>query len=776
MIGQQILHYKILEKLGEGGMGVVYLAEDTRLKRQVAIKFLPRQIAANTEERQRFEIEAQAAAGLNHPNIATIYAIEEANDDIFIVMEYIEGLELRDVIANAGVVRAKHSQQRISSEQKDDARNASPQRPQEARLSINEIINIAAQIAEGLQAAHEKGIIHRDIKSSNIMLTEKGQVKIMDFGLAKIAGSGAQLTKDHSTLGTAAYMSPEQARGEEVDQRSDIWSFGVVLYEMLTGKLPFGGEYEQAVMYSILNEAPAAIAEIREDIPAELEQLVQKTLEKEPDHRYQSMNDLLQGLKQSPTDIIAIPKPEKSIVVLPFENISPDPENEYFSDGLTEEIIADLSMIEALRVISRTSAMRLKGTDKDIKTIGRELEVQFVLEGSVRKAGNNLRITAQLIDTATDAHLWAEKYRGTLDDVFQIQENVSRALVEALKLKLAPEEAEKLAEHPIADARAYDYYFRARQETAKGTAESLQNALELIQNGLDIVGENTLLLAARGYVHWMYFNAAVESDEKHLIEAERLAQKIFELEPESVHGYRLLGMVEMFRGNMSEALEKLDRVLQLDPNDPDSLAVLTVLYSYQGRSVEAKPFAQKLRKIDPLAPFSQVCALAPLYVEGHFDEYARGVKVPYDAEPDIPVYRFVYFHGLAMTGKYDEALTILDKPETEIPDDFFSQFSYFFKHALLNEKEKALRLATDEFKATASKDLEYSSFLAQGFALLNERAEALHWLENAANLGFINYPFLTKHDPFLENLRGDKRFEKLMAEVKREWEKATGLK
>jgi serine/threonine protein kinase len=236
MVDKIILHYKILEKLGEGGMGVVYLAEDTRLERKVAIKFLPRHIAANAEDRQRFEIEAKAAAALNHPNIATIYAIEESDDEMFIVMEYIEGRELRDVITNAGVVGEKHTQQLISSEQDDVTRNVSP-------LPVDQIINIAVQIAAGLQVAHEKGIVHRDIKSANIMLTGKGQVKIMDFGLAKVAGGGAQLTKDQSTVGTAAYMSPEQARGEEVDFRSDIWSFGVVLYEMLTGRLPFGGFY-----------------------------------------------------------------------------------------------------------------------------------------------------------------------------------------------------------------------------------------------------------------------------------------------------------------------------------------------------------------------------------------------------------------------------------------------------------------------------------------------------------------------------------------------------
>ncbi|MCK5005513.1 MAG: serine/threonine protein kinase, partial [Candidatus Aminicenantes bacterium] len=265
MLGTFILHYKIIEKLGEGGMGVVYLAQDTKLERDVSIKFLPSNITSSSDERERFKIEAKAAAALNHPNIATIHAIEEVDDEIFIVMEYIDGVELRQKI-KAG------------------------------QLKVDEVVDIATQVAEGLKAAHDKGIIHRDIKSANIMITETGQAKIMDFGLAKMQGSDIQLTKEHSTLGTAAYMSPEQTNGEDVDHRTDIWSFGVVLYEMLTGEIPFKGDYEQAVIYSILNEEPKSIIELREDSPLQLIHIIEKTLQKDPAARYQKANELIEVL------------------------------------------------------------------------------------------------------------------------------------------------------------------------------------------------------------------------------------------------------------------------------------------------------------------------------------------------------------------------------------------------------------------------------------------------------------------------------------------------
>ncbi len=368
--------YKIIEKLGEGGMGVVYKAEDTRLGRTVALKFLPSELTRDEEARKRFIQEAKAAAALEHPNICTVYEVDEADVRTFISMSYIEGQSLKDKL-------------------------------KDGPLSIDEAREIASQVAEGLREAHEKGIIHRDIKPANIMLTDKGQAKITDFGLAKLSW-GIDLTKPATIMGTVAYMSPEQARGEEVDQRTDVWSLGAMLYEMLTGERPFMKAEEHALIYSILNDEPRPISEIREDIPVYIADAISKTLEKDMAKRFENIHELIHALKQSP--LVSFQEAECSIVVLPFEDLSPGRDNEYFSDGLTEEIITDLSQVQELCVISRNSAMALKGTKKNTKTIGKELNVQYVLEGSVRKAGNDLRITAQLIDARSDRHLWANKY------------------------------------------------------------------------------------------------------------------------------------------------------------------------------------------------------------------------------------------------------------------------------------------------------------------------------------------------------------------------------
>ncbi|MCG8605145.1 protein kinase, partial [bacterium] len=587
MVGKTISHYKILEKLGQGGMGVVYKAEDTELKRKVAIKFLPRQIGASEDERKRFKVEAQAAAGLNHPNITTIYNIEEVNDEIFIVMEYIDGEELKDRI-------------------------------DKAPISIQDTLVIAIQIASGLQAAHEKEVIHRDIKSANIMFTEKGDVKIMDFGLAKVRG-GAKLTLEQSTLGTAPYMSPEQAGGEDVDHRTDVFSLGVLLYEMLTGQLPFRGDYHEAIIYSILNEEHKPITGLRAGVPMELERIVNKCLQKVPSDRYQGVNELLVDLRQikkapelteglsrsgrrsttarEPHRTLLIagatlsvvilaalwysffssgesqPASErKMLVVLPFENLGP-PDDEYFADGLTEEITSRLSYLNGLGVISRTTAMQYKQTTKSIREIGQELGVDYALAGTIRwqrATGykGKVRVTPQLIRVGDDTHIWSEPFDKAFDEIFEVQSSIAEQVARQLDLKLLEPERKAFWERPTNNMEAYDIYLRALEHYDRGSASLNQNEVE---------------------------------------EAIPLLEEAIRLDPGFAHAFIVLfhsHRLQYFRGydrtdeRLSKGKAALDEALRLQPNLPAvHLAFSHYYYAFvkdYDRALETFEYARKL--------------------------------------------------------------------------------------------------------------------------------------------------------------------------------------
>ena len=738
MIGKTISHYKILEKIGEGGMGVVFKAEDMKLKRAVALKFLPPEWTRDPEAKERFLREAQAAAALDHPNICTVYEINEAKEKTFISMAYIKGPTLKDKL-------------------------------EFGPLEIQDAHGIILQIAQGLHEAHQNGIVHRDIKPGNIMLTEKGQAKITDFGLAKLE-TGSEITKTVTIMGTVTYMSPEQARGDNVDLRSDIWSLGVLFYEMLTGQLPFSREAFQSAIYAIMHEDPEPLASFRSDVPEMLEMVIYKTLQKDPQQRYQTLEDFIQDLKDPYTAVAPPAKKGNSLVVLPFDNISPEKENEYFSDGLTEEIITDLSQIKELQVISRTSAIQLKGTDKDLKTIGRQLAVKYVLEGSVRKQGNNLRITAQLIDAENDVHLWAEKYSGTMDDVFDIQEKVSRSIADALKVKLSPEENEKIADRPIENVKAYECYLQARQEIWSFTEEGLERALQLIQNGLKIVGDNALLYAAKGTAYWLYVNAGIKPGEEFIQKTEECVNRIFELNPDSAHGYFLKGAIQVNRGNMREAVGDLKLALSLDPNNADAMLQLARVYASCGQISAASSLVKKLLEIDPL---NVITYSLPGYLdilEGKFEEAPESYQKMALMDPHSPVSLLFYAWSLTFAGQNEEAYALIDQLAENAPGTVYASLGLFTKYALQGKKKEALDVVTPQLE-NAAKGVEYlSRDMAHGYALIDEKEKALDWLENAVARGFIAYPFLNRYDPFLENIRGEERYKKLMERVKYRWE------
>jgi serine/threonine protein kinase/Tfp pilus assembly protein PilF len=700
MIGKTILHYKILEKLGEGGMGVVYKAEDSKLKREVAIKFLPHHISANKEERQRFEIEAQAAAALNHPNIATIHAIEEYDNQFFIVMEYLEGSELKEKISKG-------------------------------KLSLDESLDIIEQIAKGLQAAHQKGIIHRDIKSSNIMITQTGTVKVMDFGLAKVRGT-SQITKFGTTLGTTAYMSPEQSRGEHVDHRTDIWSLGVIMYEMLAGRMPFKGDFEQAVIYSILNEDPESIVSIKDGIPIKLEQIVRKSLIKDPDNRYQSMDEIIKDLKEIKNKKEIAAESEKAIAVLPFENISPDKETDYFADGLAEELIINLSKIKEVKVIARANTFQYKETKKDLKTIGRELGVQYLMVGSVRKFKDDLRISVQLIEAVKSTQIWGETYKGKLADIFDIQEKVSKEIVEALMVKLSPAEKVNLTKRPTLNAEAFDCYLKGRNLLSSRTKSNLDFAILLFEKAVELDPRFASAYAALGEAYGTMYRD-FDRIESWLDKALDVSLKALMYDSSLSEAYASLGLAYFGKNELDDALSATKKAIELDPANDNAYWILSRIYHTADRDKEATEALEKAISINHefLIAYSDL----QMYYErlGEKEKYQHTLEAVVRVSPGYLI---------------------------KHPEDTYRRMSYAVTLAILGDADKA-KIEGEKAIELSPNDPIMMYYGACLYSRLNEKDRAVELLADAVNHGYVNFEWI-RRDPDFENIRNETGYIELM--------------
>ncbi|TDI86497.1 MAG: tetratricopeptide repeat protein [Caldithrix sp.] len=655
MLGKTILHYKILEKLGEGGMGVVYKAEDTKLKRTVALKFLPLQTLAGDEEKTRFEHEAQAAAALDHPNICTVYEINEADGQTFIAMAYVAGKSLQDIVG------AQHA------------------------VSLPDILNYATQIAEGLQAAHEKDIVHRDIKPANILITQKGQVRITDFGLAKLAGR-TQLTKEGTSMGTVAYMSPEQTQGIEVNQRTDIWALGAVIYEMITGKQPFVGDYEQAVMYSIMNEDPEPPTALRTGVPMELERIVLKALAKEPGERYQRIDEMLVDLralqktqefgvsatqtpavwagfkpahtrtmplligglavlallvvsalfmfKTTPADAIS----KKSIAVLPFENLSGKQEEEYFSDGMTEDVLAQIAKIADLKVISRAAIRHYKNTEKSPQEIGTELGVANLLMGTVRREGNDLRIRCELVNAATGVQLWSKTYDRKLENVFAIQSEVAQQIAQTLEAELSGEEKAELGQPLTANLEAYDYYLRGNGFTVNSNIkQDAEEAVRMYAKAVELDSTFAVAYAALAQASIWLFELYAQKD--MVAKAKAAVDRAQALAPDSPETHIALGDY-FYRSSRDydQALEHLTIAQRRRPNDAMIIGLIGWIQRRQGKWQEHVTSMEKAIELNPryYNPIVYLGSQTYFYM-GQYSQAERYLDRAISLAPDNPL-------------------------------------------------------------------------------------------------------------------------------------------
>jgi eukaryotic-like serine/threonine-protein kinase len=700
MIGKTISHYKIIDKIGEGGMGIVYKAHDTKLNRTVALKFLPSHIAPSDTERKRFIHEAQSASALDHPNICTIHEIDESpQGQLFIVMSYYEGETLKSKI-------------------------------EQGPLKVEEAVDIANQVAKGLAKAHTHGIVHRDIKPANIIITKDGVAKIVDFGLAKLGG-GTLLTKTGTTIGTVAYMSPEQAQGEKVDHRTDIWSLGVILYEMITGRMPFRSEYAEALVYSILNEEPEPVTGIRSGVPMDLERVIQKCLNKITDERYQTARDLIADLhriqritssqdsvdlrnrQRTPVDrvrkllpwitgtaialiLIAaivmrffLPSEQlsvaerKMLVVLPFENLGL-PEHEYFADGITEEIISRLAGISGLGVIARSSAMQYKKTDKPIKQIGEELGVGYILEGTIRwetvpGAENRVRINPRLIDVADGTQMWSEPYEAALTGIFRLQANIAERVTNALDVVLLAEEKRKLEREPTSNQEAYDLYLRALEYHNRSIDQrDLTFAVQVLERavGLDSAFAHAYSLLARSHasMYWQHYDRSSERAQKAREAAERAAF----LAPDLAEGYKAMGYyyyhIEL---SYEKALNEFNKALRVQPNDADIIASIGYVYRRQGQMREAKDMQENANHLDPRSAVITYNLALTHDLLRDYSEAERFYRRSIDLSPEWvnPYVRVVYIY-LSRDGDIHEAQRILEKTPPTIGTRGVNSFEF----------------------------------------------------------------------------------------------------
>ncbi len=783
-----ITHYRLLSQLGAGGMGEVYLAEDTRLGRKVALKLLPAEFTKDADRVRRFEREARAASALNHPNILTIYEVGQADGRHFIAAEFIEGSTLR---------------QRLS----------------QSRLPLNETLEIAVQVASALQAAHDAGITHRDIKPENIMQRPDGYVKVLDFGLAKLTEKNAGAKKEHAALshatapgmvlGTVSYMSPEQARGQRVDARSDIFSLGIVLYEMLTGHLPFTGQTMSDTLAAILQSEPPPLTRYVTGLPSELEKSLDSALSKDRDIRCPTVKRLLGELKQiksrlefetelarvSQSDFAngeavtlamtqenlsraakstratattrrpRVRKTIDSLAILPLQNASADPNMEYLSDGITESIINSLAQLPRLRVVPGSTVFRYKGQQIDPQAVGLELGVRAVFSGRVQQLGETLIIKAELIDIAHESQLWGEQYRKRLTDIFALQEEISCEISEKLRLRLTGEEKKKLVKRYTENAEAYQLYLKGRYCTHKRTTDWIKKGIKHFQQAIDLDPNYALAYAGLADAYaFLGSSTGGYAPRETYPKAKKAALQALELDDTLGEAHSSLGFFRLlFDWDFTAAEREYKRAIELSPNYANAHDGYGFYLKATGQHEAAIRECKLAQQLDPLSPFTTLSLGWAYYFARDFDQsLAQGRKV-LELDPNLG---FAHWHvgmGYRQKGRFDEAIVSLRKAVNLAggSPNFIAHLGHAYAVA---GKQREARQMLAELERLAKRQYVSSYYLAMIQLGLGNLKQAFAALEQAyeERAGFLAF---LKVEPMLDPLRGEARFADLLQRI-----------
>ncbi len=753
-------------------MGVVYKAQDTKLDRLVALKFLPHHLISSEAEQSRFLQEAKAAAALNHPNVCSVIDIQEANGQQFIVMEYVDGVTLRQ---KAPVAK------------------------------VDEAIVYAIQIGEALQEAHSKGIVHRDIKSENIMVSSKNQIKVMDFGLAKLKGS-MRLTKTSSTVGTLAYMAPEQIQGREADSRSDIFAFGVLLFEMLTGKPPFRGEHEAAIMYSIVNEEPQPIEQFNNNIPSGLTEILKRALEKSPDARYQSMQDVVNDLsllrsggtlpsasahREGGRRFTGIPKLLRpvilipvlvvlgvvvagllllgrtdtiidSIAVLPFENASANKDLEYMSDGITESLINSLSKVTSLRVLPRSTVFQFKGQDAQAQKIGKELGVKAVLTGRIISRGDNLNIQVELVDIQKQAQLWGEQYNRPMTDFLAVQQEIAGTISEKLRLRLSGTEKKNLQRQYTENTEAYQLYLKGNYFIQKATPEELAKGYDLLNQAIKLDPNFPLPYIGIAYYYFVmtdwYLAPAIA-----MPEIKKAADRALQADEELALAHALSGWYDLwYAWNWNSAKEQFRTAINLSPNEYLPHFFYSWYLSAWGKFDESIEEGKRFVELQPLSPEEYTFYGLVLYYAGKYDDAIAQFQKALDLDPNYPIaHLYLGFCDIQKgnfakaVAEYQKAHTLLNSPWT------LARLGYAYVRA--GNRQEAMSIL-DSLEQQAKRMYVASDIVATIYVALGDHDRAFEYLQKGyeERAGWMIW---LRVDPVWNPLRNDPRFATLLKKM-----------